>query len=168
MEGTSRSMARRHATLAIGLLVAGVFVLRLGPGGGALQSVVPWAFFLLLLYAAVACLWWAATALRHRKPDPWAYDPELDGPVAEAMEGRSYLRTEPPAPTRPGMTLLYGAVAVLFLLAGTWLVVLGGRIWSSGNGAEAPSLSALAFFVFAAAFMAAGPWLAWAGLRRAR
>jgi hypothetical protein len=71
--------------LAIGLLIAAGFVLR-----GSSFGLIPWVIFLLIVYAVGACLWWGILAWRHRRPDPWAYDAELDGPIAEAFEGRSY------------------------------------------------------------------------------
>ncbi|MEA3143661.1 MAG: hypothetical protein QOG31_985 [Thermoplasmata archaeon] len=172
MDGpAARQRARRHATLAIGLLVAAAFALRFGPGRGIVQEqLLPWVLVALGAYAALAILWWAAAVLRHPRPDPWEYDAELDGPVAEAMEGRSYLRPDgaPPPSIPVARTALLLGLAVLFLLAGAWLVAVAGTTFAAGNGAEGPSLTALAFYLCAAAFLLAGPWLAWRGLRRAR
>lgn len=96
-DAPARRRARHHATLSIGLLVAAAFLLRLGPGRGALQeTVLPWTLVLLGAYAAVAILWWIVVAWRHRRPDPWAYDPDLDGPIAQEIEGRTYA----PPPSR--------------------------------------------------------------------
>lgn len=166
---TGRERARRHLFLAIVLLVAAAFALRFRTVG-PLQLVGPTILFLLVAYAAGSALWWAAAALRDRRQDPWAYDPVLDGPVAEAIEGRSYLRPPgPPPPPRPAShTWTFLALAVVFAAAGVWLVTVAGSTYTAANGAEGPTLSAFAFYLFAAAFFAASPWMAWNGLRRAR
>ncbi|MCA1818587.1 MAG: hypothetical protein LC620_00795 [Halobacteriales archaeon] len=159
---TARQRARHHVTLAVGLLVVAAFTVRLG--------LPPLLLLLLVAYAAAAAAWWAVAAWRDPKPDPWAYDPELDGPVAEAMEGRSYLRPPgpPPAPRPAAQTWLFLLLAALFAVAGGWLVAVANATYGGARGAEAPALSALAFYLFAASFLAASPWLAWHGLRRAR
>ncbi|MEA3202698.1 MAG: hypothetical protein QOI63_364 [Thermoplasmata archaeon] len=159
---TPRQQARRHLTTALALLVAAVFLLRLGSLAGNLAW---WGFFLTLLYAAGAAAWWAVAALRNPRPDPWAYDPDLDGPIAQEIEGRSY----PPPPSGPpvprGQVMLWLVLAAVFLLAGVWLVDVAGSVYGTGNGAEAPSLAALALYLCAACFMAAGPCMAWLALR---
>jgi hypothetical protein len=39
----------------------------------------------------------------HKATDPWKYDPELDGPMADVLEGRALPRDDPdePEPQRP-------------------------------------------------------------------
>jgi hypothetical protein len=158
----SRRRARRHVTTAVSLLVAAAFLMRLGSVAG---EAMPWLFLAALAYALGAAAWWAVAVLRSPRPDPWAYDPELDGPIAQEMEGTTFA---PPAPSPPlprGLTLAGLALAALFLGAGAWLVGVAGRVYGTGNGAEAPSLSALALYLFAACLLAAGPWLAWQALR---
>jgi hypothetical protein len=169
-EAPGRRRARHHLTVAIGLLVAAAFVLRFGAWSALFEAVAAWLLLALVAYAAGALLWWIAVAWRHRKPDPWAYDPELDGPIAEAMEGRSYLRAPGPAPPpQPASrTAAFLLLAGLFAVAGGWLVAVANSTYGSANGAEAPTLSALAFYLSAACFLAASPWMAWHGLRRAR
>lgn len=171
--------ARRHATVALtGLVITGL-ALRYGAGGSLLfLTLLAWAFFALLAYALLACAAWAVDAWRHRKPDPWAYDPELDGPIAQEFEGRSFLLPPDLTPNatrnpdnRPAATAGWILLALAMFLAGAWLVGLAGRVYGAANGAEAPSLQALLLYLLAATLLAAGPctaWIALAGAGRAR
>ncbi|HUR62139.1 MAG TPA: hypothetical protein VM286_07225 [Candidatus Thermoplasmatota archaeon] len=82
--------ARRHATVAMTALIAAGFALNYGAARVAFGGLLAWAVLALLLYALVACSAWAVAAWRDRRPDPWAYDPELDGPIAQEIEGRTF------------------------------------------------------------------------------
>jgi hypothetical protein len=151
-----RADRRWNAAAGMGLLFLG--------GGGALLGLRSVNLLLLL----VGLLHFAAAgliALFARRPDPWAYDPDLDGPIAQELAGRSFPPPPAPLPQQAGRTALWLLLAVAFLLAGVWLVDVAGQVYGRGNGAEAPSLAALALYLCAACFMAAGPWMGWLALR---
>ena len=64
-----RDSARWTAVVGFGLMMAGGIIVQLALGGA-----------LMVAYGATASMYWSRR-LRKAKGDPWAYDPELDGPA---------------------------------------------------------------------------------------
>ena len=65
---TKRDNARWVAAVGVLMLFAGGILVQIALGGLAMMA-----------YGAAASMYWSRR-LRRLKGDPWAYDPELDGP----------------------------------------------------------------------------------------
>lgn len=108
-----RDRARRWAVAGIVLLLLFGFGLSysswIAAGGGAGMLAVfvsglfaTWVFVAVLLFTVATLAVWMYWGWRlHRAHDPWAYDPELDGPDPNARRGLDDARELPPGPPRP-------------------------------------------------------------------
>jgi hypothetical protein len=148
---------------AVGVAFAAFLLVRYGAGVALLKETgLPALLFAVMVFAVAALLLWAYRGWRlHRATDPWAYDPELDGPIAEAVEGRSFpppaKRTALPGPVVAAWVL----VALIFALAGFWLFHIANATYGAANGAEGPSLLPLALYLAGLVFEAAVPFTLW-------
>ena len=113
-ERLRRNRDRSLRAFAVGIVLMLVFGLgygfshwlAIGAGGDLLYilsgDVAIWLAAAVLLYCAGSALAWMYWGARLRRAhDPWAYDPELDGPdprVRRGLEQHGPKRPRPPAP----------------------------------------------------------------------
>lgn len=161
---SARDRARNRFVVVMVLLflLGGGLRLAGAQWGGVLP--VSLAILVLLVLVAWTLLGWTIAGWRLRRADdPWAYDAELDGPIAMELEGRSY---GPPTAGKASPTRIFLGIAVGAALAAAafWLAERGLAVWDRAAGYGPADLSAFGYLLggVAAAAAAGGVlWVAW-------
>lgn len=144
-----RASAGWMMALGFGMLFGGVTVGALV----GLQALLLVGAVLFTLYGAAAWSYWGYRM--HRIADPWRWDPDLDGPVARIMEGRSFASPHPRWDPARRIRLLLGLAAVLVALFSLLRLV---RAWPTSAEAGGPGPALLGWGFAFVGCGAAGLW----------